>query len=61
MNESTPVPAADENQIVADRRAKLAELRRRGPAFPNDFHRGQLAGDLHSQYGRSNKRRSRSR
>jgi lysyl-tRNA synthetase class 2 len=51
MNESTPAPAADENQIVAERRAKLAELRRRGPAFPNDFRREQLAGDLHSQYG----------
>ncbi|HJW50375.1 MAG TPA: lysine--tRNA ligase [Burkholderiaceae bacterium] len=51
MNESTPVPAADENQIVAERRAKLAELRLRGPAFPNDFRREQLAGDLHRQYG----------
>ncbi len=33
-----PVPQ-DENQIIAERRAKLAELRKRGTAFPNDFRR----------------------
>jgi len=44
-------PAADENQIIAERRAKLAELRGRGPAFPNDFRRTHLAGDLHTHYG----------
>jgi lysyl-tRNA synthetase, class II len=37
----------DENQIVAERRAKLARLREAGPAFPNDFRREDLAGDLH--------------
>ena len=37
----------DENQIIAERRAKLAELRRRGTAFPNDFRREHLAADLH--------------
>ena len=50
MTEPT-TPAADENQIIAERRAKLAELRARGPAFPNDFRRTHLAGDLHATYG----------
>ena len=41
----------DENQIVAERRAKLAELRRRGGAFPNDFRREHFAADLHREWG----------
>ncbi|HYS51155.1 MAG TPA: lysine--tRNA ligase, partial [Burkholderiales bacterium] len=49
-----PVPP-DENQIIAERRAKLAELRRRGVAFPNDFPREHLAADLHKTWdGKSN-------
>src|SRR5438552_16821756 len=45
----------DENQIIAERRAKLAELRKRGAAFPNDFRRVHLAADLHSAWdGKSN-------
>jgi lysyl-tRNA synthetase, class II len=43
-------PAADENQIIAERRNKLAALREHGPAFPNDFRRDALAADLHAQY-----------
>ena len=43
---SRDVPAADENQIVAERRAKLQALRAQGNAFPNDFRRTHLAGDL---------------
>ena len=41
-------PARDE---TAERRAKLAELRARGVAFPNDFRREHLAADLHRAYG----------
>ena len=45
----------DENQIIAERRAKLAELRGRGVAFPNDFPREHLAADLHQAWdGKSN-------
>jgi lysyl-tRNA synthetase class 2 len=40
----------DENQIIAERRQKLARLRELGPAFPNDFRRRHLAGDLRAQY-----------
>ena len=41
----------DENQIIAERRARLAELRKSGAAFPNDFHREHLAAELHKAWG----------
>ena len=44
-----PEPAGeqpDENQLIAQRRQKLAQLRERGVAFPNDFRRDALAEDL---------------
>jgi len=44
-------PPQDENQIVAERRAKLAALRAQGSAYPNDFRREHLAADLHRAYG----------
>jgi lysyl-tRNA synthetase class 2 len=44
-------PPRDDNQIIAERRAKLARLRQLGPAFPNDFVRTHHAGDLHAKYG----------
>ena len=40
----------DENQIIAERRAKLTALRARGHAYPNDFRRDALAADLHGRY-----------
>jgi lysyl-tRNA synthetase class 2 len=51
MNDRNASPPADENQIIAERRAKLAALRARGPAFPNDFRRTHEAGRLHTDYG----------
>ena len=42
---------ADENKLIAERRAKLAELRAGGAAFPNDFRRDALAGQLHASFG----------
>jgi lysyl-tRNA synthetase class 2 len=41
----------DENHLIAERRAKLARLRERGGAFPNDFRRNALAADLMAAYG----------
>ncbi|HUL18842.1 MAG TPA: lysine--tRNA ligase [Steroidobacteraceae bacterium] len=41
----------EENKLIAERRAKLAELRRGGNAFPNDFRRDVLAGQLHDAFG----------
>ncbi len=41
--------------LVNERRAKLAELRRHGIAFPNDFRRDHLSAALHKEWGdRSN-------
>jgi lysyl-tRNA synthetase, class II len=41
----------DDNQIIAERREKLARLRELGPAFPNDFRRDSLAAELHDTHG----------
>jgi lysyl-tRNA synthetase class 2 len=48
---SNPPENRDENQIIAERRARLAELRKLGSAFPNDFAREHLAADLHKAWG----------
>lgn len=40
----------DENEQIALRRQKLAELRAQGVAFPNDFKRNVVAGELHAEY-----------
>jgi len=45
----------DENKLIAERRAKLAQLRELGKPFPNDFRRTALAADLQSQYGECSK------
>ena len=41
----------DENRLIAERRAKLAVLREKGVAFPSDFRRNVMAGELHAEYG----------
>lgn len=42
----------DENHIITERKQKLATLAEsRAQAFPNDFKRDQMAGDLQAQYG----------
>ena len=51
MEKDDNAPKQDENQIVAERRAKLKALREAGNAFPNDFRRDSLAGELHAGYG----------
>jgi lysyl-tRNA synthetase class 2 len=42
----------DENKLIAERRAKLARLRADGGAFPNDFRRDALAGELVAAYAK---------
>jgi lysyl-tRNA synthetase class 2 len=46
-NSAAPV---DENKLIAERRAKLDKLRAAGAAFPNDFRRDALAGQLLTGY-----------
>ena len=43
---AAPEAPVDENQIIAERRAKLARLRTRGVAFPNDFKPADRAARL---------------
>ncbi len=50
MSEQTPTPQ-DENQLIAERRAKLAEWRQGGRAYPNDFQRENTAAKLDEVYG----------
>ena len=45
------IAAEDENHIIAERRAKLAALRAAGVAYPNDFKRTDLFGDLRAKWG----------
>ncbi|NJM32838.1 MAG: lysine--tRNA ligase [Limnobacter sp.] len=44
------LPAVDENQIVAERRSKLARLREQGQPFPNDFSPTHHAASLQATY-----------
>ncbi|NOY66218.1 MAG: lysine--tRNA ligase [Gammaproteobacteria bacterium] len=53
--EAPKAPEVDENKLIAERRAKLAGIREKGNAFPNDFRRNVLAGELHAEYGEKSK------
>ena len=50
MTESAALPQ-DDNHIIAERRAKLAQWRASGKAYANDFRRENLAGRLDELYG----------
>ncbi|MFZ5524978.1 MAG: lysine--tRNA ligase [Pseudomonadota bacterium] len=39
------------NQVIEERRSKLSAIRKAGAAFPNDFERKHLAGELHAEFG----------
>ncbi len=54
MTDETNRPQ-DENQLINERRAKLKALRAKGVAFPNDFEREHLAGELASRYEATSK------
>ena len=40
----------DENKLIAERRGKLDALRADGIAYPNDFRRNAIAGELHQTF-----------
>ncbi|QBQ54703.1 lysine--tRNA ligase [Nitrosococcus wardiae] len=40
----------EESELIAQRRAKLAELRARENPFPNNFRRNVMAGELQAEY-----------
>ncbi len=49
MNDDIAV-IVDENELIAQRKAKLANLRQQGQAYPNDFKRTAFASDLVEKY-----------
>ena len=46
MTEHTQNAPHEDNKLIAERRAKLSELREQGNAFPNDFRRDATAAEL---------------
>ena len=50
MENPNTTPPVDTNKIIEERRAKLAALRQKGPAFPNDFVRAHLAELLAAEH-----------
>lgn len=50
-----PQQAEDVNKLIAERKNKLAELRKQGVAFPNDFRREHHAQTLQEAYGHLSK------
>jgi len=47
MDSTAPV---DENKLIAQRREKLTQLRKKGNAYPNSFRRDALAMELQEKY-----------
>jgi lysyl-tRNA synthetase class 2 len=45
-NKQIPEAPVDENKLIAERKSKLAELRKQGQAFPNDFRRNAYSADV---------------
>ncbi|AOY88535.1 lysine--tRNA ligase [Marinobacter salinus] len=45
----------EDNKLIAERRAKLAELRTEGNPFPNDFRRDSTAAELQEKHGDKSK------
>ncbi len=54
-NDESVISPEDENKLIAERRRKLAAIRDQGVAFPNDFRRNIVAGELHAEYGEKTK------
>ncbi len=51
MTTATPPEPLDENKLIAERREKLAQIRKQGVAFPNDFKPTHHAADLQLRHG----------
>jgi lysyl-tRNA synthetase, class II len=49
-NDTLTTEGVDENKLISQRREKLSELRKKGNAFPNQFRRDSLAGELQQKY-----------
>ncbi len=49
------IPSTDENRLIAERRGKLADIREKGSAFPNQFRRSDFADKLQETFGDEDK------
>jgi len=49
-SKNTGSESGAEAQLIAQRRSKLESLKELGPAYPNDFRRDALAGDLQQRF-----------
>lgn len=57
MNDKVEQQPVDENKLIAERRQKLAGIREANEvAFPNDFRRNVMAGELQAEYGEKEKK-----
>ena len=52
---TTHATHSEDNKLIAERRAKLADLRDQGNPFPNDFRRDATAAELQAKYGDKSK------
>lgn len=50
QQQQQPNEILNTNDLIEQRRTKLAEWRQKGLAYPTDFHRDALAANLHKQY-----------
>jgi len=50
MTNEQQTEQVDENKLIAERRAKLAAIRENGIAFPSDFRRNVMAGEVLAEY-----------
>ncbi|PCI65196.1 MAG: lysine--tRNA ligase [Piscirickettsiaceae bacterium] len=55
MSEQKQQSAQDENKLIAVRREKLAEIKKQGNAYPNDFRREHFSEALHAEYDQFDK------
>jgi lysyl-tRNA synthetase class 2 len=49
--QETSSSETEENRLIAERRAKLGELRQAGQAYPNDFRKDTTSGELIARFG----------
>ncbi len=50
-----PSQPVDENKLIAERRSKLAAIREKGQAFPNEFRREDFANKLQEEFSEQSK------
>jgi lysyl-tRNA synthetase class 2 len=55
MSDQKEQAPQDENKLIAVRREKLAEIKKQGNAYPNDFRRENFSEALHAEYDQFDK------